>query len=106
MDNVRLGFWLYRFHITLILITVILGTYYPIPVLIILIPVFLYHFIFKSCPLTQIERSLHKKDITVLDPVLEILGRPINKMNRQQVHMILSFIILLYLLRASFMRSM
>jgi hypothetical protein len=104
MDSVQLGIWLYRFHITMILITMIFGIYYPLPVLMFLVPIFLYHFIFQSCPLTRFERSLHKKDITVLDPILEILGRPINKVNRQQVQTSLSFIFLLYLLRASFMR--
>jgi len=47
------------------------------------IPVFLFHISGYGCPFTRLERYYHGQDVTIMDPFLNIVGLPINRYNRE-----------------------
>jgi hypothetical protein len=47
------------------------------------IPVFLFHISGYGCPFTRLERYYHGQDVTIMDPYLNIWGIPINRNNRE-----------------------
>jgi hypothetical protein len=87
------GYLLYRMHITgvFLLPTVFLFvSFMRIPILCFWIPVFIYHLRYRKCPITKIERRLHGEDITVLDPVLQLIGIPVTRESRDFIHVTMS----------------
>ncbi len=101
MNDVEKGFLLYRAHATLALGVLFLSFIYPKVVLFIMFPIFLYNMMFLSCPLTKIERFLHKQDITIIDPLIVAMGIPVNNTTRQDVHKFLISLFMLFLLYSS-----
>jgi hypothetical protein len=47
------------------------------------IPVFLFHVSGYGCPFTRIERHFHGQNVTIMDPMLNIVGLPITRDNRE-----------------------
>jgi hypothetical protein len=51
--------------------------------ILIFIPVFLFHISGYGCPFTRLERYYHGQDVTIMDPYLNIVGLPITRNNRE-----------------------
>ena len=91
------GYLLYGLHIALIFLLILLYATFPslrLPLLALYIPIFLFHITARHCPLTKLERQLHGEDITVLDPILYIVGLPPTKQNRNGLQVIISSMLL------------
>lgn len=100
--NYELGMALYNIHILMLFAVLAVGYVFPKFMLFVYAPIFLYHVTFRSCPLTKIERSLHRRDITVLDPITSGFGFELTRENRQITHIALSTIFLVFLFRMYF----
>lgn len=61
-----------------------------IPIMICFFPLFMYHIIYKRCPVTRIERRLHGDDVTVLDPFIKLLGMNPTNDRRKSMQIFLS----------------
>lgn len=59
------------------------------------IPVFLFHISGYGCPFTRLERHYHGQNVTILDPFLNIAGLEINRENREMFQGYFSSILLL-----------
>ena len=51
--------------------------------ILIFIPVFMFHISGYGCPFTRLERYYHGQDVTIMDPYLNIVGLPITRNNRE-----------------------
>jgi hypothetical protein len=92
-DRKKAGYLLYRFHILLVGSLPFLFAFVPalrIPILLVWIPFYAYQVYYKKCPLTTVERRLHREDITGLDPILWLLGLPLTAFYRGSVQFVLS----------------
>jgi hypothetical protein len=74
---VLLGYFLYELHLFVLVAFIII--YYVRPVgrvylLIGFLPLFVMHALGYGCPFTRIERYFHGKDITIIDPFMNIFG--------------------------------
>lgn len=105
MDDAYWGYILYVTHVVIIYMVVVAGMYYPRVVLFLFFPIYLYHVMFGGCPLTRLERSLHKKDITVIDPIIRMIGQSVNRQTRQVTQAMLSTILLFFLIYNSIMST-
>ncbi len=61
-----------------------------IPMLISFAPLYVYHLMYRKCPVTSVERRLHAEDRTVIDIFLYTFGIPPNKKSRDTALLILS----------------
>ena len=92
-DRKKAGYLLYRFHVLLVVSLLLLFVFVHalrIPILLAWIPFYAYQTYYGKCPLTTVERRLHREDITALDPVISLLGLPLTVFNRGSVQFVLS----------------
>lgn len=99
-DSRRAGYLLYRIHAVCVVIllfsTIFIRKLRPY-ILIFYIPFFYLHVHNNGCPITKAERRLHKEDLTLLDPVLALMGyAPTNK-NRNILQIFVSSLFMLLL---------
>lgn len=59
------------------------------------IPVFLFHISGYGCPFTRLERYYHGQNMTILDPLLNMVGVEINRENRETFQVYFSSLLLL-----------
>ena len=89
------GYLLYSAHMAALLSFPVIFFLVPmlrIPIMISFFPLFVYHLIYKRCPVTRIERRLHGDDVTVLDPFIKLLGLNPTDTNRKTMQVFLSTI--------------
>ena len=96
MDYETAGMLLYWTHMLMLLSVFVWAIYFPKIMLFVFAPVYVYHMMFSGCPLTRIERSLHRKDITVLDPIIEGFGYQANRKTRKLTHIVASTILMIF----------
>lgn len=68
-----------------------------VPMFIAYIPLYLYHLVFKRCPLTKVERRLHKQDVTVVDSALHLFGMSSTYQNRKMTLLLSSTLFVLFM---------
>jgi hypothetical protein len=99
-DSRKAGYLLYRIHsvlvVLLVLSTIFIRRLRPY-ILIFYIPFFYLHVHNNGCPITKAERKLHKEDLTVLDPVLMLMGVPPTNKNRNLFQIFVSTVFVLLL---------
>jgi hypothetical protein len=94
-DKKEAGYLLYSAHMAGMLSFPVLFLLIPmlrIPIMISFFPLFMYHLVYKRCPVTRIERRLHGDDVTVLDPFIKLLGLNPTDTNRKIMQVFLSTI--------------
>jgi len=99
-DPRKAGYLLYRIHcvlvVLLVLSTIFIHKLRPY-ILIFYIPFFYLHVHNNGCPITKAERKLHNEDLTVLDPVLSLMGIPPTNKNRNLFQIFVSTLFVLLL---------
>ncbi len=95
----KAGHLLYRAHVAFVILLLLLVFVAPIRpfILIFYIPFFYLHVRNSGCPITKYERRLHGEDITILDPVLAMMGFPPTKSNRNTFQIFISTLYMLLL---------
>lgn len=100
-DRKKAGYLLYNIHTVcvalLLLTTVFIARLRPY-ILIFYIPFFYLHVHNNGCPITKSERRLHREDITVLDPILGLMGFPATNKNRNTLQIVVSTLFMLLLI--------
>jgi hypothetical protein len=99
-DPKKAGYLLYRVHVICVMFllsTLLIAPLRPY-VLIFYIPFFYLHVHNAGCPITKSERRLHGEDITVLDPVLGLMGFAPTKENRNIFQIFISTLFMLVLI--------
>jgi hypothetical protein len=92
------GYALFRLHVSVLFLLIGLYSVFPSlrkPIFFLYIPILFFHLTQKHCPITKLERSLHKEDITILDPLMTLMGIPISRANRNRFQVIASVTIFL-----------
>lgn len=92
-DHKKAGLNLLYIHFVCMLTMPILAAgiiFLRIPILISFTPLYIYHLIYKKCPVTTVERRLHAEDRTVIDVLLYVFGIPSTKKARDIALIILS----------------
>ena len=100
-DRKQAGYMIYRFHVTFIIALLLLVLCIPKSrpfIILAFIPFFYVHMRNGGCPITHIERKLHREDITMLDPVLALLNIEITNKNRNTLQVIVSTLFVLLLI--------
>lgn len=100
-DRKEAGYLVYNLHVIIVGLLPLLFLFVQSLrsiILVIWFPFFLYHILYRKCPLTRIERRLHGEDRTVLDPLITFLGLRVNKTSRDLVHVVLSSIFMVGML--------
>ena len=59
------------------------------------IPVFLFHISGYGCPFTRLERHFHGQNLTIMDPMLNVVGIHITRNNRESFQGYFSSILLM-----------
>jgi hypothetical protein len=89
MSDKTLGYVLRSFHTGLPMLTtgtLLLGPQiYALGTLALLITAYISFWVFGGCIVTSVEYKLDKMDITMMDPVVEMLGMEVNAKNRLSV---------------------
>uniref|UniRef100_A0A6C0I7N2 DUF2784 family protein n=1 Tax=viral metagenome TaxID=1070528 RepID=A0A6C0I7N2_9ZZZZ len=95
----KAGYLLYRAHIVFVILLLLLVFVGPIRpyILIFYIPFFYLHVHNRGCPITKTERRLHGEDITILDPVLAMMGFPATNSIRNTFQILISTLFMLLL---------
>ena len=96
------GYLLYRLHAATVVGVLFLFMMYPVlraTIFVLFIPFFSVHILYQSCPVTKIERRLHGENITVLDPVIQLLSLPVNRSTRDIAQVFLSTLVLVGMVR-------
>ncbi len=92
-DRRSAGYLIYFFHLFAMIsapFIFLLVPIFRIPLAICFFPLFMYHIIYKRCPVTRVERGLHGDDITVLDPFIQLFCLSPNKKTRDVFQIVLS----------------
>ena len=87
------GYLLFRLHFIGVALLPVLFLFVPIlriPIMCFWSPIFIYHLLYRKCPITKIERRLHGEDITVLDTFLDKIGIPVTRASRDFIHITMS----------------
>jgi len=99
LSEKNIGFFMRAYHVNVpiyFFIAMIYGSYVVNIVLLIFLFCALISFIvFDGCILSRIESTLDDEDITVVDPMLEILGFEVNNKNRVQVSYVIAALYLI-----------
>jgi len=99
LSEKTIGFFMRAYHVNVpiyFFIAMIYGSYAVNIVLLIFLFCALISFIvFDGCILSRIESTLDDEDITVVDPMLEILGFEVNNKNRVQVSYVIAALYLI-----------
>lgn len=93
----NLGWFIYSFHefafVLFLAVFITRPALRPILILI-FIPIYLFHISGYGCPFTRIERYYHGQNVTVLDSILNILAVPITRESRTSFQAYFSSLIL------------
>jgi hypothetical protein len=94
LSEKTIGFFMRAYHVNVpiyFFIAMIYGSYaVNIGLLIFLFGALISFIVFDGCILSRIESTLDDEDITVVDPMLEILGLEVNNKNRVQVSYVIA----------------
>ena len=63
--------------------------------IIIFIPIMFFHLAGYGCPFTRVERHYHGQNVTIIDPLLNMFGLDITRVNRQTFQAYFSSVLLL-----------
>jgi hypothetical protein len=63
--------------------------------IIIFVPIMFFHVAGYGCPFTRVERHYHGQNVTIIDPLLNILGLDITRENRRTFQGYFSSLLLL-----------
>jgi hypothetical protein len=108
MRDETIGFYLRAMHVhtPIYLIIAMQSCSLPVAILILcaLFTALVYFCLFDGCVLSKIEKKLDGKDITIVDPFLEVLNYKKTKKNRMRFSFVLvagylTFMVLLFALR-------
>ena len=100
-DKTTAGTKLFYVHLTGMTLMPLIFLSIPmlrIPIFISYVPLYIYHIIKKSCPVTRVERRLHHQDITVLDVFLKMVGIEPTRMSRNTMLIFLSTVFIIYMI--------
>ena len=99
LSEKNIGFFMRAYHVNMpiyFFIAMIHGSYVVnVILLIFLLGALISFIVFDGCILTRIESTLDDEDITVVDPMLEILGFEVNHKNRVQISYVIAALYLL-----------
>lgn len=90
------GYLLYRLHAATVIAVLVLFILYPKLrriLFVLFIPFFAVHVLYRSCPVTKVERRLHGENITVLDPVIQLFSLPVTRCTRDTTQVVLSTLV-------------
>lgn len=94
LSEKTIGFFIRAYHVNVpiyFFIAMIYGSYLMnVALLVFLIGALISFIVFDGCILSRIESTLDDEDITVVDPVLEILGLDVNNKNRLKVSYVIA----------------
>ena len=94
LSEKNIGFFMRAYHVNVpiyFFIAMIYGSYaVNVALLIFLFGALISFIAFDGCILSRIESTLDNEDITVVDPMLEILGFEVNNKNRVQVSYVIA----------------
>ena len=94
LSEKNIGFFMRAYHVNVpiyFFIAMIYGSYaVNVALVIFLIGALISFIVFDGCILSRIESTLDSEDITVVDPMLEILGLEVNTKNRVQISYVIA----------------
>lgn len=94
LSEKTIGFFMRAYHVNVpiyFFIAMIYGSYMVnVALIIFLIGALISFIVFDGCILSRIESTLDNEDITVVDPILEILGLEVNNKNRVKISYVIA----------------